>query len=443
MGRSSFNPAQIPAMRSALSIPARIAACIALLLPLTVNAADPMAPPGTNLSLADALQRMRAHDPSLALAQTAVAQAAADTVTAAERPNATLSYGTAKINPAGHNGPGSLWDKSYDTIVSVSQPLERGDKRRHRLDVADAAADAAHADYADTLRRERLAVADAYWELKRAQEKQIHANALAAIEQNSLRATDARLRLGDIAPLDAERLHIGAAQAENALDQADSALAAAQVALAALLDATQQTATLSAIDDWPTADTSDPVPVNKTPVERPDVAAAERRVKAAQAALDLAHAQRTRDITVSGQYEHNPTPFGHTLLGIGVSVPLFTGNHYTGEIQRANADLDAALATLARVQLSARTDLQHAIADAHGATRRVLRYDSDLVQRAQRAAQTAEAAYTRGGYSLADLLDARRDLKAVEDDATDAHADFAEAIAALTAAVPTKETPVP
>ncbi len=429
-------------MRTIIIILARIVASIGVFMSIAVTAADTTLPSSADLSLADAFTRMRAHDPSLALAQTALAQAAADTVSAGERPNATLSYGTSKINPAGNNGPGSLWDKSYDTIVSVSQPFERGDKRGHRLDMANAAFDAAHADYADTLRRERLAVADAYWELKRAQEKQIHARTLAAIEQNSLRATDARLHLGDIAPLDAERLHIGAAQADNAMDQADSALADARIALAVLLDATTQADTLSAVDDWPLPGSGGIAPEPST-AERPDVAAAERRVKAAQASLELAHAQRTRDITVSGQYEHNPTPFGHTLLGIGVSIPLFTGNHYTGEIQRANADLDAALASLARVQLSARADLRHAIADARGATLRVRRYDSDLVERAQRAEQTAEAAYTRGGYSLADLLDARRDLKAVQDDATDARADFAEASAVLAAAITTGEATSP
>lgn len=431
-------------MHKVLRLLARILFCVGVFLPVAVTARE-TAPPSTgeDLSLADALQRMRAHDPSLALSQTAVAQAAADIVSAGERPNATLSYGTSKINPAGNNGPGSLWDKSYDTIVSISQPLERGDKRRHRLDVANAAADAAHADYADTLRRERLAVAVAYWELKRAQEKQAHAHALAAIEQKALSATDTRLRLGDIAPLDAERLHIVAAQADNAVDQADNALADARVALAVLLDATAQTDTLSAVDDWPVPGSGNAGAPDQAAAERPDVAAAAQRVKAAQAALELAHAQRTRDITVSGQYEHDPTPFGHTLLGIGVSIPLFTGNQFEGEIQRANADLDAALASLARVQLSARAEQRRAIADARGATARVRRYDSDLVERAQRAEQTAEAAYARGGYSLADLLDARRGLKAVQDDATDARADFAEASAALAAATTTGETTSP
>ncbi|MBO9661546.1 TolC family protein [Dokdonella sp.] len=391
------------------------------------------------LTLSQALQRMRTHDPNLAVAQTAVDQAAADEISAGERPNATLSYGTSKINPAGHNGPGSLWDKSFDTIVSIQQPFERGGKRRHRLAAAAANRDASEADYDDVVRRERLVVTQAYWELKRAQQKSESAHALAALARGSLDAAQARLRHGDIAALDVERLRIGAAEADNAAGQADAAREDARVALAALLDAGQDADALEAVDDWPGPGFV--APEADAANGRADVQAAERRIAAAQAALDLAHAQRKRDISVSANYEHNPAPFGHTLLGFGVSVPLFTGNHYDGEIARANADIDAARAQLARAQVAARADLGRALADVRSANERLRRYDGDLVDRARRVERTAETAYARGGLALIELLDARRELKAVEDDATDARADFAEALAALAAASASMEKP--
>ena len=64
-----------------------------------------------NLSLRRALELMRARDPNLQLAQTAVDQALADKITAGERPNATLAWSTSKINPTGHNGSGDFWNK--------------------------------------------------------------------------------------------------------------------------------------------------------------------------------------------------------------------------------------------------------------------------------------------------------------------------------------------
>ncbi|MBR0347912.1 MAG: TolC family protein, partial [Rudaea sp.] len=157
-------------------------------------AAQPVAE--ANLSLKRALELMRARDPNLQLAQTAVDQALADKITAGERPNATLAYSTSKINPAGHNGPGNYWNKSFDTVVSLSQPIERGGKRKHRLAQAEANADAAHADYADSVRGERVAVTAAYWELKRAEEKYKNAQTLAEIDHRSIAASEQRLRVG-------------------------------------------------------------------------------------------------------------------------------------------------------------------------------------------------------------------------------------------------------
>jgi cobalt-zinc-cadmium efflux system outer membrane protein len=425
-----------------------------LLLGTCAAQAQTSKPIDANLSLHRALELMRTRDVNLAVAQTAVDQAQADHITAGERPNATLAYSTTKVNPAGHNGPGSLVDKSFDTVLNLAQPLERGGKRGHRLAQAQANLDAAHADYADSVRSERLAVTQAYWELKRAEEKYTNAQTLAAIEHRSIEASEQRLRLGDMPRLDVERMRIDAASADNAVDAALGALRDAQVALGSLLDATAQASDLSTADAWPhavadlgtgssalagTARAADDAAIEQALKRRPDMLAAQQRVSAAEAALDLAHAQRSRDVTISGQYERNPTPFGHTLLGIGVSIPLFTGSHFDGEIARANADIDAAKANLARVRVAALADMRRARADRDAAAQRAHRYDSDLLERALTTEKTVEAGYARGGLSLADVLDARRALKAVQDDATDAHADFAESLAALGAAIPSDD----
>ena len=407
-----------------------------------VFAADVSAAPALgSLTLAHALELMRDRDPTIAMQRAAVSQAQADTVVAGEGPNATLAYSTAKINPAGHNGPGSLWDKSFDTIVNLGQPFERGGKRRHRLAQANANADAAHADLADTVRTERLAISQAYWELKRAEEKYTNQQNLSAIEHRSLQAAEDRLRVGDAPRLDVERLRISIAETDNSVDAAAQALHDAQVALAAFFDAAAQSDSISTADAWPHTSDALTASVEAAIATRPDVEAAQRRVKAAEAALDLAHAQRARDVTLSGQYEHNPDPYGHTLLGIGVSIPLFTGNNYGGEIQRANADIDAAQASLAHTLALARADVQRSIADLKATMQRAKRFDSDIVQRATDTEKAVETAYTRGGIGLADVLDARRDLKALLDDATDAHADYAESLAAFFAATQSDEHP--
>jgi len=56
-----------------------------------------------SLTLNHALELMRDRDPALAMQRAAVSQAQADVSIAGERPNATLAYSTAQINPAGHH----------------------------------------------------------------------------------------------------------------------------------------------------------------------------------------------------------------------------------------------------------------------------------------------------------------------------------------------------
>jgi cobalt-zinc-cadmium efflux system outer membrane protein len=413
-----------------------------------LQAADsvpPALPADGQLSLQRAVALIPLRNPDVGQAGIAVRQAEADTQTAGERPNGSLSLSNAGINTAGHNGDGGYWDKYYSTVLSFSQTFERGHKRRYRVNQADASLHAARSDYANALRLSELAVSDAYWELKRSEEKLTTAQDLDSIEQRSLQAAEARLKAGDVPALDVDRIRIEATQADSALDAARSAHGDAQLALASLLAMNRGHGDLVAADEWPS---SRPVDMAaKTVARRADIAAAEQRVVAAQAELDGAHALRHRDITFSAQYEHAPAPGpppipgnGNSLLGFGVSIPIFTGSDYGGEIARAHADLDAAEAARDRTRLQAQTDLDQADNDLAAAASRAQRYDGDLLTRARKAAQAAEAAYGRGGLGLTDLLDARRSLKAVEDSATDAHADYAEALAAQHAAAASTST---
>ncbi len=391
------------------------------------------------LTLDQALQLMRNRDPTLVMQRAVVDQAQADVLVAGERPNATLAYSTAQINPAGHNGPGPVWDKHFDTIVNLSQPFERGGKRTHRLAQANANANAAHADYADVTRTEQFAVRQAYWELKRNEEKYSNALMLQTIEHRSLEAAKQRFKVGDAPRLDVDRLRVSAAEVDNSVDESLQSLHEAQVSLAVLLDVTSQSEKIATADEWPRAIDAPSYDLDSAIAGRPDIKAASLRVQAAEASLDVAHAQRHRDVTVFSQYEHNPDANGHTLLGIGLSIPIFTGNNFHGEIQRANADIEAARASLAHVQALARADVDRALSDLRSTTQRVRRFDSDIVQRAADTEKAIETAYTRGGFGLTDVLDARRELSTLENDAADARADYAEALAAFYAATQTDE----
>jgi cobalt-zinc-cadmium efflux system outer membrane protein len=153
---------------------------------------------------------------------------------------------------------------------------------------------------------------------------------------------------------------------------------------------------------------------------RPDVRAAKKRFEAAQAGRDLARSLRTRDVSVGASYDHYPVSPNYAQgsgagtgnsFGVFLSVPLFVGYYYEGEIRRAEVDYSAAMEALDKVRAQARTDIARAFSDLQATGERVQRYDESLLVEAKRAADSAEFAYKNGAIGVMDLLDARRTLR--------------------------------
>lgn len=384
----------------------------------------------SRLSLSQAESLWLSHNREIRLARAALDGAEADTLSAAQRPNPQLSLAVSSLSAQPGIGTGNVRDKMMDTVIGVSQLVERGDKRDHRMRGAQSRFDAARQDFADTLRGQRLALHQAYYDLLLAQEKIRIAGESAALYRETVRAEQLRLKAGDIAAAELSRIRVEALRAENEARQAAGDLARARLALAYLLVREGVAESLRADDAWPSLDTP---PAMAAAIDaRPDVLAAARRVLAAEAARDLARSLKTRDVTVGAQFEHNPTgtTYAFNSYGVSVSMPLFIGYAYEGEIRRAEADLQAAREQLEQVRALALADQARARSDLETAGQRGARYQDELLAEAERAARAAEFAYQRGAMGLMDLLDARRTHKATQLDAAVARADQAKALSA-------------
>jgi cobalt-zinc-cadmium efflux system outer membrane protein len=169
------------------------------------------------------------------------------------------------------------------------------------------------------------------------------------------------------------------------------------------------------------------------------VQAAQARVELADKNRELARASRTRDITGSAQFQHFPGDFSNNTFGVGVSVPLFTNYYFEGEIRRAEVELQSARDNLERVRALAQGEIARSRADLDAALERVQRFRDTLSQEAQRAADGAEFAYSKGAIGVLDLLDARRQLYATRLEASNTLADYAKSLAAWQAAITAAE----
>ena len=372
--------------------------------------------------------------------QRLVEGAEADRIAAAQRPNPNLSFNASPVNPHSGIGSGDVRDKQIGSILSVQQLFERGNKRELRMDAADQNIRASRGEYADIQRQQKVALYSAYYDLVAAQEKQRISTETAGLFQKTIDAVERRLQAGDIARSEVARIRVDALRAQNDARTAQAERQKAQTALAYMMGVERDAARITATDGWPEiGGVPDALEFDQAIAGRADVQAAQARVAAADKNRELARASRTRDITGSAQFNHYPGDFSNNTFGVGVSIPLFTNYYFEGEIRRAEVELQSARDNLERVRAIAMGEIAKSRADLDAATERVQRFRETLTQEAQRAAEGAEFAYSKGAIGVLDLLDARRQLYATRLEASNTLADYAKSLAAWRAATAVAE----
>jgi len=373
--------------------------------------------PPLSLSGADAL--LLEANPAILQARAALAGARAGIDMAGARPNPTLSASVTSINPA-RNSAGGYWDRPMDSVLRVDQTLERGDKRELRLRAAERNLAATGADLDNTIRLARMALVNAWLNLRAAQEIRQIAAESARLAARAAEAAEIRGKAGDLAGVDVARFAADAARVANDALQADLERDRARIELALLLGNRVTPDGLQASPEWPDADGP------SSSGERPDLLAARQRLAQADAQRDIARAQRTRDVSVGVQYEHFP-PDARNTYGISVSIPLFLGNDYRGDIARSEAEHTAAEQQLAATQAYASSEQARLRAEYAARAARLERIRNVVLPAAERAGRGADIAIQKGGMGLTDYLDTQRNLRAARIEAIQARADLSRA----------------
>src|SRR5262249_30436415 len=116
---------------------------------------------------------------------------------------------------------------------------------------------------------------------------------------------------------------------------------------------------------------------------------------------------------------------------LGASLPLRIFDSGRGPVGHAVADVSAAEADLQRSQVAATIEIRTAQAELARATALADRYRATLLPNANESLDAEEGAFRRGGASLLDLLDARRNARQVAIAAVAARRDVEIAAARL------------
>lgn len=145
---------------------------------------------------------------------------------------------------------------------------------------------------------------------------------------------------------------------------------------------------------------------------RPDLQAAAAQVKAAQASADAARAAGRPTVSLtasSNQYNYSGINSNGSLVGINLSVPLFSGFNTTYQVRAAEAQVDARKAQLEQIHLQVALDVWTAYQNLTTATQS-LRTSAVLLDSAQQSAQVALGRYKAGVGSMLDVLNAQSAL---------------------------------
>lgn len=397
------------------------------------------------LSLEEAEHLALTHNRDLRFAQRDIEMAAAETLNADISPNPILSFSTSHFTPK--SKPTSIFKSTpAEDIIRLDKTFERGNKRELRMARADSEFTATRLDFDDALRQTRFNVRSAWFELKQA-EYNVELNGIIASQSEGiLELARRRFRAGDLSGADLGRFEADTARARAGMRTAESTLTRARTALGILLADEDHALQLVTRGDWPEEkfELPDTNTITTAIDQRPDTLAAIARVEAARHNLALAQAKRTRDVTVTLEFERQPRDVTQprNALGVGVSVPLFLGNYFEGDIRRAHAELALAEDQLEAIRARIHAEINQLINELQHAGDRWQSLQEQALPAARRTASAAELAFSKGAISALEFLDAQRILRAAELDTLQARSDLAKAHAALDAALeiaPTKE----
>lgn len=235
--------------------------------------------------------------------------------------------------------------------------------------------------------------------------------------RESLKAADARYRVGSGTPADRLQAQTATSQATLTRIQAEGNARTARGVLANAmgLDAQDAPAIAAPADAVPDAaferNLGELIAAAKR--ARPDLIAAEAQVKAAQAGIDVARATGMPSISLNAGNNYNDLSMTGTTrgtsIGVALSIPLFSGFDTTYRVRSAEAQLEAR--TAQREQLAKQVSLD-VWRSYYALTTSIesVRAGADLVASAEASEKVATGRYKAGVGGILDLLNAQSAL---------------------------------
>ena len=334
---------------------------------------------------------------------------------------------------------GTIGEEQYGG--GLSDTVETFGKRSKRIRVAEYSIGIAEADLQQRSAELAYQIRSGYAEVTADRNKVKLLTDLIGVNQDALRLTEARVKEGDIAPLEANLLKVEIARTEVSLKSAQGRLTTSELDLRRIVGLDESTA-------LPTTDSA-PAPLATLDAlkqlaleNRADLKSARLEEEQESAGIALAKAEAKPDVTLSAGYSRQNSQFDglygfnssgalspiqtqEDILTFGISVPLRTSRSGLGNVQAASAKATGARLRREYLERNIPLEVEGAYQRWRTATDSVETLKSGVIDPSSSNLSVIREAYKLGQLRLLDVLNEQRRLVDTQMEYIDAQSDVA------------------
>ncbi|MGY4641044.1 TolC family protein [Pseudomonas sp. TE24901] len=359
------------------------------------------------LTLDDALRLAQNNAPSLTAESAKLHAATQAAIPAGELPDPKLVVGLQNF-PIGGPNRGTLYgDDMTQQMIGIQQQVPSRDKRKARVELADATVERTAAEGRIERLNVRQATAQAWIRAYAVEQKQ--ALFPAFYQQNRLLQDSVRAQLagGRGQASDAVIPRQEAADLNGREDELTEQRAQARAALKRWIGPAANEAPSGALPNW----TLDSHGLSHNLHQHPELQAYAPRTREAEARLQEAKAQKTSDWSWEVDYGHRSREFGDMVnVQFTFDLPIFPGRRQNPGIAAKQAELDQLDAEREAATREHVQRLDDDLAQYQRLDRAVQRSQESLVPLAEEKVRLSLAGYRAGKADLMSVVGARREL---------------------------------
>lgn len=357
------------------------------------------------LSLDAAIEQFLRKNLVVEAARLEVGVAEAERIGARLRPTPGLTVSAQNLRLSGETPANKL----HEYEISVAQPIELGNRKALRMEVAERTVSVSEARLTEVLRRQ-------LFELKRTYYESVLARVLLDIEQENrdnfeglVKFNTVRFEEGYIAEGDLIKVRLERTKFDFAVANAELALRRAKIRLLELTGERDfERAVRVEISNHlqvPAVDVNLMQLKETALVNRPEIRVAEAELALAGVSIKLERSRAKGEVTPYVGYKR--VGVDNTVLA-GVTVPLPIGNRNQSGIARAEAEQKVSEANLNLVRNRTLAEVEAAYRAYETAREQVRAYEAGLLKQADESREIQLGAYQEGATELITLIEAQK-----------------------------------